>query len=93
MEPANAENQKLTLTEQLAAERTRLANERTLLAYGRTALGLIAGGTGFGEYLDSPLLRTVFLLFIPTGVMVLIIGVIRFRRHKKALDRYASTYS
>lgn len=90
MEPANT---KLTLTEQLAAEHTRLANERTLLAYGRTALGLIASGTGFSEYLDLPLLRTVFLLFIPTGITVLITGVIRFRRHKKALDRYSPTHS
>lgn len=58
----------LTLTEHLAADRTDLANERTLLAYVRTALALIASGTGFGEMLDSPILKIVFLSFIPVGV-------------------------
>lgn len=78
----------LTLTERLAADRTRLANERTLLAYIRTALGLIISGAGFGEYLDSSLMRTVFLLFIPLGVFFLVIGVVQFRRRRKALSRY-----
>ena len=80
----------LTLTERLAADRTRLANERTFLAYMRTALGLIATGTGFGEYLDSPLLRIVFIMFIPVGVVVLIVGIVGFQRRKRALQRYAA---
>ncbi|WP_460673738.1 DUF202 domain-containing protein [Larkinella ripae] len=78
----------LTLTEQLAADRTRLANERTFLAYGRTALGLIVSGTGFSEYLDSPYLRVIFLLFIPAGIGVLFLGMIRFWRRKKMLNRF-----
>lgn len=78
----------LTLTERLAADRTRLANERTLMAAIRTALGLIAAGTGFGKYLDEPLLRIVFMLFIPTGVAVLVLGIISYRKRKKTLDQY-----
>ena len=78
----------LTLTEHLAADRTRLANERTLLAYVRTALGLIISGTGFAEYLDAPSLRVIFILFIPTGVLVLLIGVRSFLRRRKELDDY-----
>lgn len=78
----------LTLTEQLAAERTKLANERTLLAYGRAALGLIVSGTGFGQYLDSPLLRTIFISFIPLGIVLLGVGIVRYRRHHRVLRRY-----
>lgn len=77
-----------TLTEQLAADRTRLANERTLLAYGRAALGLIVSGTGFSQYLDSTLLRVLFLTFIPMGFIVLVIGIVRFRRRNKQLRQY-----
>ena len=80
----------LTLTERLAADRTRFANERTFLAYVRTALGLIAAGTGFGEYLDSPVLRVVFMLFIPVGVLILIVGSIGFQRRKRVLQRYTA---
>ena len=82
----------LTLTEQLAADRTRLANERTLLAYVRTALGLIASGTGFAEYLDSPSLRVVFILFIPVGVLVLLIGIRSFLKRRKGLNEYTEEH-
>ena len=82
----------LTLTEQLAADRTRLANERTLLAYVRTALGLIVSGTGFAEYLDSPSLRVIFILFIPVGVLILLVGVRSFLRRRKALNNYTEEH-
>ncbi len=82
----------LTLTEQLAADRTRLANERTLLAYVRTALGLIASGTGFAEYLDSPSLRVIFILFIPVGVLVLLIGIRSFLKRRKKLNDYTEKH-
>lgn len=87
-QPNNAFNTPLTLTERLAADRTRLASERTLLAYVRTALGLVISGTGFSEYLDSPALQTIFFLFIPTGVFVLVVGIVGFRKRKKELRRY-----
>lgn len=82
----------LTLTEQLATDRTRLANERTLLSYIRTALGLIVSGTGFGEYLDSPSLRVIFILFIPVGVIILLVGVRSFLRRRKELNEYAEEH-
>ena len=81
-------NPHLTITERLAADRTDLANERTLLAYMRTALALIASGTGFAKLLDSPILRIVFLLFIPVGLMVLLIGVVRYWQRRKLLSTY-----
>ena len=87
-QPQHHPSDPLTLTERLAADRTRLANERTLLSYVRTALGLIVSGTGFSEYLDSPLLRTVFLLFIPVGIFVLITGAVGFQRRRKTLNQY-----
>ncbi|MBC8156239.1 MAG: DUF202 domain-containing protein [Bacteroidetes bacterium] len=79
---------KLTLTEHLAADRTDLANERTLLDYVRTALALIISGTGFSELVASPVLRLVFLFFLPLGVVVLAVGVVRFRQRRKALNQY-----
>lgn len=82
----------LTLTEQLAADRTRLANERTLLSYVRTALGLIVSGTGFGEYLDSPYLRVIFILFIPVGITVLLVGIVSFLKRRKELNEYAEEH-
>lgn len=84
----NPDNVPFTLTERLAADRTELANERTLLAYGRTALGLVATGTGFSNYLDSTVLRLLFLAFIPLGVSILVIGVVRFRQRQKHLTRF-----
>lgn len=87
-QPDSPDSRQLTLTERLAADRTHLANERTLLSYTRTALGLIVSGTGFSEYLDSPLLRTIFLLLIPVGIIVLTIGAFSFLRRRKELNRY-----
>lgn len=78
----------LTLTERLAAERTDLANERTLLAYARTALALMATGAGFGQYLDLPVLRIAFLLLLPVGVGVLVIGLNRYRQRRSRLRQY-----
>ena len=78
----------LTLTERLAAERTDLANERTLLSYVRTGLALIATGTGFGQFLDSALFRNLFLLFIPVGAVVLVVGVTRYWQRRRMLNQY-----
>ncbi len=87
-EPTQPEKPTLTITERLAADRTSLANERTLLAYSRLSLALIATGTGFGQFLNSVILRTLFLLFIPIGILILVIGMIRFRQRRKTLNHY-----
>lgn len=88
MLPTQPEKLPLTLTERLAAERTELANERTMLAYARTGLALMATGAGFGQFLDVPVLRIAFLLFIPVGVGVLIVGIRRFRQRRNRLSQY-----
>lgn len=89
-EPNRAEKPTLTITERLAADRTRLANERTLLAYTRLSLALIATGTGFGQFLDSSVLRITFLSFIPLGIVLLVVGIVRYRQRERLLKQYRS---
>ena len=69
-----------TLRDKLALERTRLANERTFLAYVRTALSLIAGAAVLFQFFsDVRLYFVVAWVLAVLGVVVLLIGVYRFR--------------
>lgn len=77
----------MPLSDRLAITRTELANERTLLAYARTALALAAGGIGLVEVFDTPSLVTLGWALMPLSVMVLIVGVARFRRARETLRR------
>ena len=79
----------LPLTDRLAVTRTALANERTLLAYARTALALSGGGLGLLEFTDTPRLIALGALLLPTGLLVLAFGVLRFRRTRRTLRQAA----
>jgi putative membrane protein len=75
----------LPLSDRLAISRTDLANERTLLAYVRTALALAAGGVGLVQIFTSPIVVALGWALIPASALVLIVGVARFRRARRAL--------
>ena len=75
----------LPLSDRLAISRTDLANERTLLAYVRTALAIAAGGIGLVQIFTSPTIVALGWALIPAGVLLLIVGVVRFQRARRAL--------
>lgn len=72
-----------SLNDRLAMERTSMANERTFLAYVRTSLTFIVPGLTGVELAASPSLKVVAALFVPIGLLVLLIGAARFYRKRK----------
>jgi len=75
---------KLTLRDYLAAHRSILANDRTWLSYVRTALTLFIAGVTFIKFFNSQILSIVGWVFVPIGVVVLIIGFLKYR-HVRSL--------
>lgn len=75
------------LRDKLAMERTKLANERTFLAYVRTSLSLIAGAAVLFEFFSSiPVYFVIAWVLAVLGVVVLAIGLLRFRMVRKELQ-------
>lgn len=68
----------------LAMERTIMANERTFLAYIRTALTLFVPGVTGMALADTFVLKAVAFLFIPLGLVVFFIGLMRFRKKRNS---------
>jgi putative membrane protein len=69
--------------------RTHLANERTFLAWFRTGIGLIALGLAAAQFLDPTgegLVRVLATLVIATGAVLVIVGMVRYDRGRKAID-------
>ncbi len=77
--------QKLSLSDELALERTSLANERTFLAFLRTGLALIIAGASIMELSNVQWFLLVGMASIPIGGLVVILGFIRFFRVRKIL--------
>lgn len=70
----------------LALVRTDLANERTLLAYGRTALMISAtGATLLKFYPDSITVQVVSWPLVALGLMIALVGLIRFTQLRSRL--------
>ena len=75
----NVKNDELIIRDHLAADRTALANERTLLSYARTAFAFAAGGLGLIKlWPDSVGITVIASILISAGIVVLLIGFIRF---------------
>lgn len=74
------------MRDKLALERTRLANERTFLAYVRTSLSLVAGAAVLFQFFStvSSYLAVAWVLAV-LGVVVLAVGVYRFRTVRASL--------
>jgi putative membrane protein len=79
--------------DRLDAVRTKLANERTILAYMRTALTFIIAGLTFVKFFNNVYIEIVGWIFIPVGVVTLVLGVYRYnvtREHIVELNDIAA---
>ncbi len=76
-----------SITDRLAADRTRLANERTLLAYVRTALGMLVVGGSLLRFFDGSLTNVLGIAFLLAGVGIASLGFYRTIRTQRAINR------
>jgi putative membrane protein len=74
------------LRDYLADHRTILANERTFLAYLRTALTLFVAGVSFIRFFDSLPVEVVGWIFLPFGLITLLLGAFRYRKTREELS-------
>ncbi|MDO7847165.1 DUF202 domain-containing protein [Hymenobacter sp. M29] len=74
----------LSLTDQLALQRTRLANERTLLTYVRTCLALVGFGLALLQFHPERGGRLGYTA-LAVAAVVLLVGLLRFRVHRRRL--------
>lgn len=81
------EEYKITLSDQLALERTRLANERTMLAYIRTALVLISLGGGMSQFLSQFFLKLLGIILIMIALLIILVGIFKFCKTRKRWQR------
>ena len=74
--------------EKLAEVRTKQANERTLLAYMRTSLTLVVAGLTFIRFFDNRIIELIGWIFIPFGIITLVLGIVRYNNIKKHLKAH-----
>ena len=79
-------NEELILRDYLAIERTKLANVRTLFSYIRTSLYLLTAGIGIFQI--ESISRLDGLACVATGVILFILGFIRYFQMGKQLKGY-----
>ncbi|MEX2349889.1 MAG: DUF202 domain-containing protein [Flavobacteriaceae bacterium] len=90
--PKNFENkEKIILRDFLAMERTSLANERTLFSYIRASLYMGIGGVAILEYEGFATFSWLSYVVFGLSLVLIFIGVFRYRRLKKKLDKYYSS--
>lgn len=78
----------LSLTDNLAIDRTRLANERTFLAYFRTFIVFLSSGFAIVKLdLLEKIIWIGYMLIIIAPVLFLI-GLIRFLYVKRNINKY-----
>jgi len=77
----------MTLTDQLAIDRTNLGNMRTLLAAIRTSLALLGVGVSLLKFFSHNLLHAIARLSIVFSVVVLIAGIAKYVTYKRYLRR------
>jgi len=78
-------NKNLILRDELAIDRTLLANERTLLSYLRAGVALLIAGVTIIHFSQENWFWVVGIVCIPTGLMTIIFGVMRYRRMNKLI--------
>lgn len=82
---ARFKNDDLILRDELAIDRTLLANERTLLAYLRSGVALIIAGLTMMNFSPTSWFWAIGLACPPTGLVVGLIGILRYRTMNRAI--------
>lgn len=85
--PSSTSSPPLPLSDRLALQRTRLANERTLFTYVRTSLALVGFGLALLQFHPERGGRLGYTA-LAVAVVVLGIGLLRFRTHRRRLAAY-----
>lgn len=95
----------MSLTNELAQERSRAAAERTLMAWIRTSLSLISFGFGIDQIVSAlyagidnrsdalSLSRNLGLCFIAIGTLALLCAAFNHHQDLRRIDRGDFTYS
>lgn len=78
----------LSITDELAIDRTRLANERTFLAYFRTFIVILSSGLAILKMDLFEQIRNLGYFFVIIAPVLLIIGVSRFFYVKRRIGKY-----
>ncbi len=90
--PKKFENkEKIILRDFLAMERTSLANERTLFSYIRASLYMAIGGVAILEYDGFATFNWLSYVVFGLSLVLIFIGVFRYRRLKNKLETYYKT--
>lgn len=79
------DGEELILRDELAIDRTLLANERTLLAYLRSGVALLIAGVSIMHFSAAGWFFAVGVGCLPTGVVVAMIGIHRYRKMNRAI--------
>lgn len=83
----NKEKVILSTTDLLAVGRNKLANERTMLAYIRTFLSFVVAGVSLIQFFDVRIFILLGYGLLPTGFLILIVGIVRCHRIQKQLNK------
>jgi len=81
---------KISRTDLLALERTKLANERTFLAYFRTFIVFLSSGFAILKIDIFYNLKILGYFFIIIAIIVVLIGIARFFYVKTKINKYSN---
>ncbi len=82
------EENKISLTDLLAIERTNMANERTLLAYFRTFIILVSSGIAIVKIDFLNQISLLGIILISLSPLVLTFGVFRYFSLNKKIKSF-----
>ncbi|MGQ1783974.1 MULTISPECIES: YidH family protein [unclassified Saccharicrinis] len=85
------EKVKLSKTDALAIERTRLANERTFLAYFRTSIVFLSSGVAIIKIEALSDIMNIGFFLMVVAPLLFVIGIIRFFYVRRQLRKYYDT--